>query len=132
MGQLSSGAVAKQAKVNIETIRYYERRGLLMPDGHRDSGYRIYSDEAVKRLRFIKHAQNLGFTLKEIAGLLRLRVSRSARCPDVKKRATQKLQDVEKKLHQLRAMQRTLKHLIRICRQQGTTDQCPILKSLEE
>jgi Hg(II)-responsive transcriptional regulator len=132
MEHLTIGAVAKKAKVNIETLRYYERRGLLLPNDHRESGYRIYTDEAVKKLRFIKHAQNLGFTLQEIAGLLRLRISRKARCPDVKKKAAQKLQDVENKLRQLHSMQRVLKHLISICRQQGTTDQCPILKSLAE
>lgn len=129
--ELTIGKVARQAGVNIQTVRYYERRGLLVPNGHRDSGYRLYDDEAVQKIRFIKNAQALGFTLKEIAGLLRLRVNRSARCKTVKRKAESKLADVKTKIAQLKSMERVLEALIHTCRRKGTTGSCPILKSLE-
>lgn len=129
--ELTIGKVARQAGVNIQTVRYYERQRLLMPDGHRESGYRLYTGEAVKKLRFIKNAQELGFTLKEIEGLLRLRVSQRARCGDVKRRAEAKLQNVRRKIGGLRALENVLLKLIRACRNRSTTDNCPILKSLE-
>lgn len=131
VAQLTIGKVAEQAGLNIQTVRYYERRGILSPDGHLDSGYRLYNDEAVKKLLFIKNAQNLGFSLEEIAGLLRLRVSHRARCADVKRKAETKLEDVHARLSRLRALETALKHLIRACRNQSTTDNCPILTSLE-
>lgn len=129
--ELTIGKVAKQAGVNIQTVRYYERRSLLMPNGHRDSGYRLYDEEAIKKIRFIKNAQDLGFTLKEIAGLLRLRVSHRARCGDVKRKAEAKLLSVKGKLQALKALEKTLLDLIKTCRSQATTGNCPILKSLE-
>lgn len=128
---LTIGKVARQAGVNIQTVRYYERRELLAPDGHRDSGYRLYTPEAVQKLRFIKNAQELGFTLKEIAGLLRLRVSHRARCEDIKKKAQKKLSGVQKKIKALNSMRRVLEGLIRTCHNRGTTENCPILRSLE-
>lgn len=130
-GNMTIGGVAKLAGVNIQTVRYYERRGLLAPNGYRDSGYRLYAEEAVRKLRFIKNAQALGFTLNEISGLLRLRVSHRARCQDVKRKATAKLEDVREKILRLERMGRVLKALVSTCSRQGTTDHCPILKSLE-
>ena len=129
--QWTIGKVAKIAEVNIQTVRYYERRGLVSPDAHKDSGYRLYGPEAAQKIRFIKNAQDLGFTLKEIAGLLRLRVSHRARCGDVKKKAGVKLQNVREKILSLKALEKTLLDLIRTCRSQATTNACPILKSLE-
>lgn len=129
--ELTIGKVARQAGVNIQTVRYYERRGLLSPNRYRDSGYRLYTEESVRKLRFIKNAQALGFTLNEISGLLRLRVSQRARCQDVRKRAEAKLRDVEQKILSLSAMKRVLKGLVTTCQKKGTTDQCPILKSME-
>lgn len=129
--KLTIGKLAKQAGVNIDTVRYYERRGLLSPDGYRDSGYRLYDPEAARKLRFIKNAQELGFTLKEISGLLRLRVSSRARCGDVKKKAEVKLAGVQEKIAGLKALERVLRDLIRSCRSRATTDHCPILESLE-
>jgi len=85
--QWTIGKVAKKARVNIQTVRFYERRGLVSPDGHRDSGYRLYEPEAARKIRFIKNAQELGFSLKEIDGLLRLRVGRRVQCASVKKKA---------------------------------------------
>jgi len=129
--QLTIGRVARQAGVNVQTLHYYERRGLLSPAGRRESGYRLYRPDAVRRVRFIKNAQELGFTLNEISGLLRLRVSHAARCPDVKKKAQAKLMDIRGKILRLKAMERVLKDLVQCCRSRSTTDHCPILKSLE-
>jgi len=129
--KLTIGKLARGAGVNVETIRYYERRGLLSPDGYRDSGYRLYTQEALKKIRFIKNAQKLGFTLKEITGLLRLRVSHSAHCGDVKKKAERKLGDVREKIAGLKALEKVLRELIESCEARAATDRCPILKSLE-
>ena len=129
---LTIGRVAKDTGVNIQTVRYYERRGLVSPASRKDSGYRIYAPDAVQRICFIKNAQELGFSLKEIAGLLRLRVSHRARCADVKKKAERKLADVKGKIQQLTSLKRTLETLIRNCHAEKTTEGCPILKSLEE
>ena len=126
------GRLAKAVGVNVQTIRYYERRRLLSPTARTQSGYRVYGDEDVRRLRFIKNAQAIGFTLQEIAELLNLRVNSAARCGDVQRRAQAKLAQVEAKVHDLEALARALKDLIRDCRAGQPTDRCPILKSLEE
>ena len=131
MNGLTIGEVASKAAVHIETLRYYERRGLLTPASYRDSGYRLYTSEAVQKIRFIKNAQELGFTLQEIAGLLRLRVSHQARCGDLKGKAEKKLRDVDEKIGKLKAIKQVLEDLVKACRSRATTDRCPILKSLE-
>lgn len=129
-GELTIGRVARQAGVNIQTVRYYERRGLLRPDDYRESGYRLYSGEAVKRLRFIKNAQGLGFSLNEVARLLRLRVSHKAHCAPVRRQAESRLGLVQEKVAGLRSIEKALKRLIRTCSTKGTTSSCPILESL--
>lgn len=128
---LTIGQVAKQADVNVQTIRYYERRGYVKPDGYRDSGYRLYSEDAVRRILFIKNAQELGFTLKEISQLLRLRVSRTAHCGSVRERAQIHLADVRAKIQRLKSIERVLGELVRICNKRAKTDRCPILRSIE-
>ena len=130
--RLTIGRVAKRAGVNIQTIRYYERRGLVFPDGHRDSGYRLYGEEAVRKLRFIRNAQDLGFPLDEIAKLLRLRIGRKIQCGKVKKQAQARLKIVQDKIAGLGAMERVLQRLIRTCSARATTTRCPILNSLED
>ncbi|HRI38979.1 MAG: heavy metal-responsive transcriptional regulator [Nitrospira sp.] len=130
--ELTIGQLAKDAGVHIETIRYYERRNLLGPTSRLPSGYRLYNCEAQRRLRFIKNAQTLGFTLHEIAELLNLRVSSTARCGDVQRKAGAKLKQVEAKVSDLQALARALQVLIRTCRAGQPTDACPILQSLEE
>ncbi|MDE2313796.1 MAG: MerR family DNA-binding protein [Elusimicrobia bacterium] len=124
--------MAKRAHVNIQTVLYYERRGLLIPEDHKDSGYRLYAEEAIRKIRFIKNAQALGFTLKEIEDLLELRISRRARSGRVKLKAAAKLREVEAKINALQAMRRTLLGLMRNCCARRTTDRCPILKSLDD
>lgn len=128
---LMIGAVAKAAGVNIQTVRYYERRRLLLPSDHRSSGYRLYTDDAILKLRFIKKAQELGFTLNEITGLLKLQVSPRSRCSEVKKKAEAKLDDVQDKIRGLRAIESVLLDLIKSCRKNASTERCPILRTLE-
>ena len=128
---LTIGQAAKQAGVNIQTIRYYERRGFMRPAARRDSGYRLYTEEAIKRILFIKKAQELGFTLKDIARLLRLSVGSAARCQDVRKKAEAHLGNVREKIARLGSIERVLSGLIRTCLKKGRTEPCPILKSLE-
>jgi MerR family mercuric resistance operon transcriptional regulator/MerR family gold-responsive transcriptional activator of gol and ges genes len=128
---LTAGRLAKAGGVNVQTVRYYERRRLLLPARRTDSGYRLYPPEAVRVLRFIKNAQDLGFTLEEIARLLRLRVGHKAQCGAVRRQAEARLKVVRGKLADLRAMASVLKRLVRTCSAQGTTDSCPILDSLD-
>jgi MerR family mercuric resistance operon transcriptional regulator/MerR family gold-responsive transcriptional activator of gol and ges genes len=129
---LTIGQLAKEVRVNVETVRYYERLKLVTPTARRPSGYRVYGDEAISRLRFIKNAQALGFTLREIAELLNLRVSSKSQCGSVLRKAQAKLTQIEAKAQDLQALARALKDLIRDCRAGQPTDRCPILKSLEE
>ena len=129
--ELTIGKLAKAVGVNIQTVRYYERRRLLNPMARRPSGYRLYGEDALRRLHFIKNAQVLGFTLHEIAELLNLRVSSVARCGDVKRKAQTKLVQVEAKVRDLRALARALRGLIQTCEAGQPTDRCPIVKSLE-
>ena len=129
--KVTIGRLAKQAGVNIDTIRYYERRGLLIPDGFRESGYRLYDPEAVRKLRFIRNAQELGFTLKEISDLLRLRVGKGIRCSSVKQKAQAKLESVDEKISRLQAIRGVLKDLIGVCHSGKTTEHCPILRTME-
>lgn len=129
---LTVGKVAKRAGVNLQTVLYYERRRLLTPARRTDSGYRLYSPEAVRIIRFIKNAQELGFSLVEVARLLRLRVSRRAQCGTVRRQAEARLKIVREKITTLRSMERVLNRLIGTCAKSGTTGICPILESLED
>lgn len=130
------GTLARRVGVNIQTIRYYERRGLLSPARRKVAGYRssyrIYDEGSLKRLRFIRHAKELGFTLKEIKELLNLKVSETARCGDIKERAEAKLKEVVKKIQGLQGIQRVLNDLVKACRSRQSTDTCPILKAIDE
>lgn len=130
--ELTIGKVARQSGVNIQTVRYYERRGLLAPAKRTDSGYRLYAHEAVRIISFIKNAQGLGFSLDEIARLLRLRVGRKMQCGKVKKQAQARIKIVQEKIAGLQAMEKVLNRLIQTCSARGTTDLCPILESLED
>lgn len=132
MESLSIGQLAKAAQVNVETVRYYEREGLLPRPARRASGYRRYPSETVTRLQFIKRSKELGFSLKEIAELLTLRVDPHTCCADVKQRATAKMADIQHKIADLRRMQRALIGLTEACSGQGPTSACPILDALEK
>jgi len=129
--ELTVGQVAKKAKVNAQTVRFYERQGLVTPFKRSDSGYRVYSANAPQKIRFIKNAQELGFTLKEVSGLLKLKVSNRAHCGDIKKKAEFKVDDVRSKIKQLKSIEKVLNSLIKTCQVKKKTDDCPILKSLD-
>lgn len=125
------GELAQRAHVNIDTIRYYERRGLIPEPKRRKSGYREFSDDYVKRIRFIKRVQELGFTLSEIEDLLALRSAPKADCGDIKGRAVAKLEDIEEKIRDLQRMKKVLAPAIRECRGTGPLSGCRILEAFE-
>ena len=129
---LTIGQVAAAALVNIQTIRYYERRGLFAAPRRTASGYRQYTEDAVSRLRFIKHAQELGFSLKEIQELLGLRVRNGSTCDAVARTTRQKIDVVQQRITDLRRMQRTLERLAAACAARRPTDDCPILEALAD
>lgn len=132
MDTLTIGKVADKAGVHIETIRYYERRGLIQKPIRKHSGYRHYSLETVTRIRFIKHAQELGFSLHEIFELLSLRLDKKTPCSEVKKRAESKIKNIEEKILILKKMKKALTGLTKACRGRGPITECPILEALEK
>lgn len=129
---LTIGQVADAADVNVQTIRYYERRGLVDATKRTEAGYRHFSDTAVTRLRFIRHAQDLGFSLKEIKELLALRVRNGSECTRIEARTRQKIDVVERRIRDLQRMKRTLTRLATSCASRRATDDCPILEALED
>ncbi len=131
MGTLTIGKLAKTANVNVETIRYYEKRGLISKPQRRESGYREYSEETIKRIQFIKHAKELGFSLKEIHELLSLKLDPKTSCSKVKNRAEVKISDIEEKVKTLQRMKKALVKLTRACSGKGPVIECPILEALE-
>lgn len=130
---LRIGEVARRSGVGIDTLRFYEREGLI-PQPARDpsSRYRTYVPETVRTVRFIREAQGLGFTLREISELLRLRNDTDASCRDVRAAATAKLDDVERRIKKLRAVRTALRNLVDTCRSDGSTRACPILEALTD
>jgi Hg(II)-responsive transcriptional regulator len=131
MNGFSIGEFAKQANVHVETLRYYERRGLI-PRPHRTvSNYRVYSSEDLRRVKFVKQAQGLGFSLNEIKKLLALRATPRAKCTDVRKYATYKIEDINARIRSLLRMRKTLEKLLDECAGNRPVTQCPILESLE-
>lgn len=132
MNALTIGEVAKQAGVNIETIRYYERRGILKDPPRRPSGYRQYDLEAVRLIRFIKRAQNLGFTLAEIEQLIELRGNLKQSRSEVSALAQAKVADIDKKIQRLQAMREALGILLKACSCKDRKPQCPIIEALND
>ena len=128
---LTIGKLASRGGVNIQTIRYYERSGLLPKPLRTASGYRLYADDAVRRLNFIKQAQFLGFSLSEIQELLSLRMQPGTTCGDIRQRARQKIVAVDKKIEDLQRIKGALTKLTAACRGNGPTSDCPILEALE-
>ncbi|MEW5707509.1 MAG: heavy metal-responsive transcriptional regulator [Pseudomonadota bacterium] len=129
---LTIGQVASRAEVGIDTIRYYEKEGLLAPVRKSPAGYRLYTPEAVRRLGFVRHAQQCGFSLAEIRELLELKTHDDACCNDVRSVVIQKKLQVEGKIKALRAMSQALSGLIDICDGGARPlDECPILDALE-
>lgn len=124
---MTIGRLARAAGVNIETVRYYQRRGLLNTPRKPPGGTRRYASDSLTRLRFIRRAQELGFTLREIAGLLKLG---DGSCAETRAIAEHRLADIETRIHDLESMRDTLGKLIRTCRA-GNRPPCPIIASLD-
>jgi len=131
MKTFTIGQVASLAGIGRETVRFYERKGLIAAPPRRASGYRDYPPEAIARLKFIRRAKELGFSLQEIAELLALRVDRHTTCADIKARAEEKIADMQDRIRTLQNMQRALRKLADTCHSDRPTDQCPILETLE-
>jgi len=131
MHALTIGELAKQSNVHIETLRYYERRGLIPKPPRTVSNYRMYSSENLRRVKFIKQAQGLGFSLKEIKRLLALRAAPRAKCADVRNYAIHKIEDIQERIHSLTRVRRSLEKLLRECSGDLPATACPILESLE-
>jgi Hg(II)-responsive transcriptional regulator len=132
MDTLSIGQVARKAVIGVETVRFYEREGLLEEPPRRASGYRQYSEQVVTRLHFIKRAQQLGFSLKEISELLLLRVDTQTSCDEVKQRTDAKIAEVERKMVELQRTRQALLQVASLCRGQGPTSRCPMLDALNQ
>lgn len=130
MNPFGIGALARRAGVSIDTVRYYEKSGLLSPESRLASGYRRYSAMQLSRLRFIRRAQELGFSLKDIRELLGLSQQRDV--AKVKRAAERKLADVEARLADLNRVRAGLATLVATCPGHGRAADCPILKALGE
>ncbi|MDX1632862.1 MAG: MerR family transcriptional regulator [Thermoanaerobaculia bacterium] len=127
----STGQLAEKADVGVQTVRYYERRGLLPPPPRTEGGHRKYGPDDLRRLRFIRRAQDLGFQLDEIKELLDLRVVEGEPCERVGERADQVIDRIDERLEDLERMRRALVELRLACERAEPTDPCPILGSLE-
>ncbi|HJT75997.1 MAG TPA: MerR family DNA-binding protein [Gemmataceae bacterium] len=131
MKPLTIGQIAQRAQVGVETVRFYERQGLLEEPARKESGYRQYTVDVVARLRFIRRAKELGFTLKEIGELLALRLDPDTSCAEVKGRAKAKIDDIDAKIRDLQRMGQALGKLVASCRGRGPISACPILDALD-
>ena len=133
MQNLTIGKLARQAGLGVETLRYYERRGLIEPERRTDSGYRLYHADARQRLRFIRRAQALGFSLDEVAELLSLSDRPEKSAAEVKQLARAKIADIETRILDLERMKSALSELEVQCPgHAGTTAECPILAALNQ
>ncbi len=131
MTAMTIGKAARRGGVGIETIRFYERRGLIsQPPRPNGGGFRVYPEETLQRIRFIRQAQEIGFSLREIEELLSLRADPSADCADVRPQATAKLEEVERKIAKLEKMRGALQELIGACPGSGAIRVCSIMEAL--
>jgi MerR family mercuric resistance operon transcriptional regulator len=131
MDDLTIGRLAKEARVNIDTLRYYEKRKLIPEPPRKESGYRLYSPDTVKRVAFIKHAKELGFSLGEITELLSLRMDTTKQCKAVKGKAEAKIAAIEEKILSLQQIKGALQRLVGSCNVNKRLGECPILEALD-
>ncbi len=131
MSGLTIGKLARAAGVPVETVRFYERKGLIADPPRRSSGYREYSEDVVRRLRFIRRAKELGFSLREIEELLALRTG-PATCGEVREQISAKLADINERVRDLNRMGSALAELHTLCESTDPLGDCPILESIEE
>jgi Hg(II)-responsive transcriptional regulator len=129
---MSIGTLSKQTGVGIETIRFYERLGLLKPIGRKDSGYRIFDDTSLKTIIFIKHSKELGFSLSEIQELLNLKADKKSKCQSVQVKAEAQLNSVREKINTLKRIENVLCELINQCRKRKVDSECPLLDCLDD
>lgn len=132
MKAMTIGRVAKLADVGVETIRFYERKGLIEKPPRRTSGYRQYPSETLSRIRFIRRAKELGFSLSEIDDLLSLRVEPGTTCGDIRNRAESKIANIEEKIRTLQKIKKALAKLTVACDGRAPVSECPILEALED
>jgi MerR family transcriptional regulator, copper efflux regulator len=135
MQTLKIGELARAADVHIETLRFYERKGLLSAAKRTEKGYRLYQHDDIMRVRFIKHAQRVGFSLKEVKEvmeLLQLKLDRRSRCADVEMRAKNKIVEINLKIKSLKKMRAVLVSLADACKGTVPSSECPILQAFEE
>ena len=128
---LKIGEVAERGGVNLQTIRYYEREKLLPEPPRLASGYRVYPDHTVKRVRFIKRAQEIGFTLAEIRELLAIRIDADRDSSEIRALAQAKINDIEEKIRTLQQMKQALERMTQRCPGCGPANECPILESID-
>src|SRR5438105_11982785 len=129
---MKTGEVADEAGVNIPTLRYYERRGLLPEPSRLDSGYREYGPEAVRTVRFIKRSQELGFTLAQVETLLQLAEGGPESCESAQELANRKIAELDEKVASLRDMRNSLRRLVVTCTRPRDERECPLLVSIQE
>lgn len=132
MSLLRIGEVAKRSEVSVETVRYYERQGLLAEPDRRPSGYRQYDESVVARIAFIKRSKGLGFTLREIKELLGLWFNGENQCDHVREKTREKLEDIEAKIRTLQGMKRSLRKVLSECTRRDSFDDCPLWGDLGE
>ena len=131
MTLLNIGQVAKLTGVTVETVRFYEKQGLIAVPQRTNAGDRQYPLDTVKRVQFIQRAKEVGFTLKDIGELLALRQKPGTSCADIKLRATQKIGEVDQKIHDLNRIRDALERMVLKCSGRGKLSECPILEELE-
>ncbi|MBT62799.1 MAG: heavy metal-responsive transcriptional regulator [Puniceicoccaceae bacterium] len=132
MPLLTTGKAAEEAGVGRETLRFYEREGLIEKPIRGNSGYRQYPPETIARVRFIRRAKELGFTLNEIRDLLALSDPPNAECAQFRAHAKSKIEEIRSKIGKLRKVERALSSLVDTCERSGTPQKCPILDALED
>src|SRR5581483_6055757 len=130
--EMTIGELAETAGVGVETIRFYERKRLIPQPRRPSSGFRKYDQQIAWRIRFIRQAQELGFSLAEIKQLLELRLDPRRSCADVKAEAEAKIADIDGKIGSLRKMRRALVEITRSCSGEGPTSACPILDAIDD
>src|SRR3954449_4548964 len=132
MTMMKIGEIAKRSGIGIETIRYYEREGLLLEPERRPSGYRQYDESSVERLEYISRAKELGFTLAEIRELLELSFAAHAGCDHIRQRAEVKITDIEIKIRSLQKMRRSLRSIVHQCKTKDSPHDCPLVNGAHD
>ena len=129
---LRIGQVAKKSRVGVETVRFYESEGLIELSERSMSGYRQFSESVIKQIQFIQHAKKLGFTLKDIRELIKLKSTGNSRCNIIKATASSKIADIQEKVDALEQMKMALQPLVAQCKSSDPISDCPILNALDE